>query len=182
VVDESFLHDCDPQVLATLEEWVSVFKRLGARVEHFDTTMWRDAKELFFPLQASEAAALHPEPRDNFDPVIAERLRWGASLSTEQIASLRKRLANFRQESERQLHAFDFLLLPNSPIAELRAGIDHSKTRMTILRYTMPASLLGRPAITLPSRRGAPQLVGRLEADAALLALSAVLATEVQTA
>ncbi len=178
IPEASFLYDCEQEVLATLEQWTVVLQRHGSQIEYFDTAMWRDAKDIFMPLQASEAAALHPEPRDGFEPAIAERLRWGAGLAPEELATLRKRLAAFRQESERILQAFDFLLMPNGPKAELLAGVDHSNTRATILRYTMPVSLLGRPAVTLQSRRGGPQLIGRLGADAELLALSAGLANE----
>lgn len=178
IPEASFLYDCEQEVLATLEQWTLVLQGHGAHVEYFDTAMWRDAKDIFMPLQASEAAALHPEPRDGFEAAIAERLRWGSTLAPEEIVTLRDRLTAFRQESERALQAFDFLLMPNSPKPELLAGVDHSNTRATILRYTMPVSLLGRPAVTLRSHRGAPQLVGRLGADAELLALSSGLANE----
>jgi len=176
--DESFLYDCEPEVVATLGAWASTLRSRGAEIGRFDTTMWNDAKDIFVPIQASEAAALHPEPRDIFEPVIAERLRWGASRTSDELRALQRRLVAFRQESEKRLQSFDFLLLPNSPIAELQAGADHSATRATILRYTMPVSLLGRPAVTLQSRRGAPQLVGKPGADSELLALSATLADD----
>jgi Asp-tRNA(Asn)/Glu-tRNA(Gln) amidotransferase A subunit family amidase len=176
VVDESFLHDCEDEVLAALEHWAILFQQRGAQVARFDAAIWRDAMKLYVPLQASEAAALHPEPRDGFEPAIAERLRWGASLVPAELAELRTRLSSFRQESERQLAAFDVLLLPCCPVEELRAGEDHSGARLRILRYTTPVSLLGWPAVTLPSRRGGPQLVGKLGKDAELLALSAALA------
>jgi aspartyl-tRNA(Asn)/glutamyl-tRNA(Gln) amidotransferase subunit A len=176
LVDESFLHDCEDEVLAALEHWATVLKQRGAQVARFDTAIWREAMELYVPMQANEAAVLHPEPRDGFEPVIAERLRWGGSLAPNELTELRKRLANFRHESERQLAAFDVLLLPCSPMAELRAGEDHSRTRIRILRYTTPVSLLGWPAVTLPSRRGGPQFVGKRGSDAELLALSAALA------
>lgn len=179
--DESFLFDCEAEVFAALDEWASLFRSLGAQIERFDTSIWRNAKEIFPPLQANEAAALHLEPRDIFDPIIAERLRWGASLKPAELATLREMLVAFRQQSEHQLQNFDLLLLPNTPIGELRANVDHSNTRARILRYTMPISLLGRPAITLPGRRGAPQLVGKLNTDAALLALTAALAENTAT-
>lgn len=180
VADESFLYDCEEEVLASLGNWVALLRRCGAQVVRFDTAMWRNAMELYVPLQASEAAALHPEPRDGFEPAIAERLRWGAALTPAEIADLRKRLTDFRRESEQRLKDFDVLLLPSCPMAELRAGEDHSGSRIRILRYTTPVSLLGRPAVTLPSRRGGPQLVGRLSGDAELLALSAALAEDAQ--
>jgi aspartyl-tRNA(Asn)/glutamyl-tRNA(Gln) amidotransferase subunit A len=164
------------EVLGALEEWKARFQRLGAQIASFDTSIWRDAMELYVPLQASEAAALHPEPRDGFESNIAERLRWRASIAPEELAAMRRRVTDFRQVSERQLEAFDVLLLPCCPTPELRAGEDHSRARLRILRYTTPMSLLGWAAVTLPSRRGGPQLVGRLGSDAQLLALSAVIA------
>lgn len=97
-------------------------------------------------------------------------------LTRRSFAALRRRLTDFRQESERQLEAFDVLLLPCCPTPELRAGEDHSRARLRILRYTTPISLLGWPAVTLPTRRGGPQLVGKLGSDAQLLALSAAIA------
>lgn len=173
---ESFLFDCEHDVLATYDEWINIFKSRGAIVDFFDTAMWSDTKEIFVPIQASEAATLHPEPRDGFDPVIAERLRGGAGLPAQELRTLRDRLSTFRKDCEHKLQRFDYLLLPNTPISELHARSDHSQTRTKILRYTMPASLLGWPAITLQSKRGAPQLIGKLNADAELLALSAQLA------
>ena len=169
------LHDCEAEVLTALEDWAAALERQGARITRFDTAMWLDAMEIYAPLQASEAAALHPEPRDGFEPVIAERLRWGASLPPEELARLRTRLNSFREKSEQRLDGFDVLLMPCCPVAELRAGEDQSGSRLRILRYTTPVSLLGRPAVTLPGR-GGPQLIGRLGADAELLAISAALA------
>jgi Asp-tRNA(Asn)/Glu-tRNA(Gln) amidotransferase A subunit family amidase len=176
IADPAFLYDCEDEVLTALEAWKARLVRVGANLEEFDTVIWHDAMELYAPLQASEAAGLHPEPRDGFEPVIAERLQWGASLSSHEIAALRTRLDRFRRESERQLARFDFVLLPCCPMSELRAGEDHSEARVRILRYTTPISLLGWPAVTLPSRRGGPQLVAKLGSDAQLLALSAALA------
>lgn len=175
VADESFTHECEKDVRNALEHWAAVLRQQGAQVATFDTEMWRDTSEIFIRLQASEAAALHPEPRDFFEPAIRERLQWGAAITPDEVAKLRKRLASFQQESEHQLEPFDFLLLPNCPMAQLRAADDHSRTRARILRYTTPVSMLGRPAVTLPSRRGGPQLVGQRGRDAELLALSAAL-------
>jgi Asp-tRNA(Asn)/Glu-tRNA(Gln) amidotransferase A subunit family amidase len=173
VVGAEFLHDCEPEVLAELERWIRIFGASGAIVERFDAAMWGESMEIFTPIQASEAAALHPEPRDVFELAIAERLRWGAGISAAEIDDLRGRLSDFRRRNEERLAGFDVLMLPSSPVAELRAGEDQSGARARILRYTSPISLLGWPAVTLPSRRGAPVLVGKMGWDEELLALSA---------
>jgi len=56
-------------------------------------------------------------------------------------------------------------------------GDDHTIARTAILRYTTPISLAGLPAVTLPFPGGVGlQLVGPLNSDARLLALSTALA------
>jgi len=176
VPDAAFFHDCESEVLAALEEWCRVLAGLGARVERFDAAMWGGAFEILAPIQASEAAALHPEPRDVFEPVIAERLRWGAGLSAGEVDGFRERLTAFREQSAERLAGFDVVLLPASPVVELHVGEDQTGARVRILRYTAPMSLLGWPVVTLPNSVGGPQLVGKMGWDAELLALSAAMA------
>ena len=168
-----FMEDCEAEVLETLEGWIAVLRGMGADVRRFDGEMWRGAMEIFAPIQASEAAKLHPEPRDGFEAAIAERLRWGAGISEAEIDGLRGRLGEFRRVSEERLRGFDVVLMPCTPTAALKAGDDQSGARARILRYTTPVSLMGWPAVTLPGGRGAPQLVGKAGGDARLLALSA---------
>ncbi|HVG25999.1 MAG TPA: amidase, partial [Acidobacteriaceae bacterium] len=67
VPHEPFLEDCDPEVITALNAWADHLALLGATVERFDAGLWANAMQLFAPIQASEAAALHPEPRDIFD-------------------------------------------------------------------------------------------------------------------
>jgi Asp-tRNA(Asn)/Glu-tRNA(Gln) amidotransferase A subunit family amidase len=176
VVGSEFLFDCEAEVVRELDRWMEVLENSGAVVKRFDAGMWGEAMEIFAPIQASEAAALHPEPRDIFEPAIAERLRWGAGISAAEVVALRGRLDDFRVRSEERLAEFDVLLMPSCPVTELCVGEDQSGARGKILRYTTPVSLLGWPTVTLPSRRGAPLLVGKMGSDAELLALSAKLA------
>ena len=176
VPSAEFLHDCEPEVLETLQRWMDVLQSEGAVVERFDAAMWAESMDIFAPVQASEAEALHPEPRDGFEPAIAERVGWGAALGTAAVSTMRDRWRAFQQKSEERLAAYDYVLMPAAPVAELRAGEDHSGARARILRYTTPISLLGWPAVTLPSERVGPQLAGKLEDDARLLALSVELA------
>lgn len=176
VPNAEFLHDCELEVMAVLEGWIAVLLAEGATVERFDASPWAEAMEIFAPIQASEAAALHPESRGVFELAIAERLRWGAGLSADAVGSLRARMEGFRRRSEELLAGFEFMLMPSAPVTELRAGEDHSGARARILRYTSPVSLLGWPAVTLPGHYGGPQLIAKMDRDAELLAVSVCLA------
>ena len=55
-VGETFLHDCEADVLAAYAVWKHRLSQHGAELEHFDTAFWSESKEIFMPIQASEAA------------------------------------------------------------------------------------------------------------------------------
>jgi aspartyl-tRNA(Asn)/glutamyl-tRNA(Gln) amidotransferase subunit A len=171
----SFFHDCEPAILETLAHYQSVFLDQGDQIETFDPTLWNDALAIIAPLQASEAAALHHGLFHHFEPVIADRMRWGASISPAELTTLRQRLADFRLHTYALFDRFDYLLLPCAPMANLVAGADQTETRARILRYTSPISLTGLPTVALPGQSGGLQLVAPLNTDATLLALSATL-------
>jgi Asp-tRNA(Asn)/Glu-tRNA(Gln) amidotransferase A subunit family amidase len=175
IPDAAFLHDCEPDVLQTLELRRRAFEAAGARVEEFDAAWWDRAVGIFAPIQASEAAALHRGHFAEFEPAIAERLAGGEVLDAEILADLHFELAAFRARMASLLERFDDLLLPCAPMSALAAGVDHAVTRPRILRYTAPMSLAGLPVVALPGAAGGLQLVGRLGRDAELLALSAAL-------
>ena len=175
--DSSFLLDCDADVLATLHRWQSRFNTSHAT---FDAAFWANAISIFAPIQASEAAVLHHGHYNQFEPAIAERLAWGASISSTDLTQLHQQLDAFRASTHALFQTFDYLLLPCAPMSSLDAGADHAQTRARILRYTAPISLAGLPVVTLPSQTprnpaGGVQLVGPLGSDATLLALSAAL-------
>jgi Asp-tRNA(Asn)/Glu-tRNA(Gln) amidotransferase A subunit family amidase len=177
-VDHGFLKDCDTNVFESFESWQMKFRELGASVESFDARCWAEAMEIYAPIQASEAAALHEGYFQHFEPAIAERLAWGASISAAELSRLPQRLMDFRASTDALFEGFDYLLLPCAPMAAIAVGADHAETRARILRYTTPMSLTGLPVVTMPMiRSGSPaggiQLVGPMGSDAALLALSA---------
>jgi aspartyl-tRNA(Asn)/glutamyl-tRNA(Gln) amidotransferase subunit A len=175
VPDVGFLRDCEADVMHTLETRCAQFAERGAKVERFEASGWEHAYEVFAPIQASEAAALHRGHYAEFEPEIGARLMWGAELTRETVTALRVELEAFRAEMAALLERFDVLLLPCSPMSKLVAGADQSATRPRILRYTAPMSLAGLPVVTLPGDAGGLQLVGALGSDAELLALSAAL-------
>jgi Asp-tRNA(Asn)/Glu-tRNA(Gln) amidotransferase A subunit family amidase len=170
-----FLRDTEPEILTLLEAWCGVLADAGATVTRFDASGWENVLEFFAPLQAYEAAGYQRGLFEHFEPAIAERLAWGASFSAEDAVALRKEHAGFRESMRALMERFDFLLLPASPVAALRVGEDHAGARAKILRYTIPMSAAGTPAVTMPGRVGGVQLAGRVGGDAELLALTAVL-------
>jgi aspartyl-tRNA(Asn)/glutamyl-tRNA(Gln) amidotransferase subunit A len=177
VVGGEFLDGCDAEVLETFAAWQSRFQGLGVRVETFEALSWATAMEIYAPIQASEAAVLHAGRFEHFEPAIAARLRWGASIAEEELLRLRRRMMEFRASTYGLFEGFDFVMLPCAPMAAIVAGADHTETRSRILRYTTPMSLAGLPVVTLPMLRegraaGGIQLVGPMGSDAALLALS----------
>jgi Asp-tRNA(Asn)/Glu-tRNA(Gln) amidotransferase A subunit family amidase len=180
-VDDSFLYDCEPDVVAAYAAWKQRLTVKGASRVAVTTEFWSESLEIFAPIQASEAAAIHKGHYQHFEEAIAERLAWGASIPDGELAVYRERLLRFRSRMAELFEEVEFLIVPCAPVSRLRAGEDQSAARKTILRYTTPASLAGVPVVTLPGEHiGAPlgtgvQLVGAPMQDASLLALAAAL-------
>ena len=174
-VGGEFLHDCEPAVLEVYHGWQEKLRRHGAELKEFEPDFWADTREIFGGIQGHEAAEVHKGNFEHFEKPIAERLAWGASLSTATIEDLRKRHVAFRDKIDRVLQQHDFLILPCAPMSALPAGADHSATRLNILRYTSPVSLAGMPAVTLAAPGGGVQLVAARGSDARLLAFAASL-------
>jgi Asp-tRNA(Asn)/Glu-tRNA(Gln) amidotransferase A subunit family amidase len=173
-------------VLAAYAAWKRHLQSAGATLVDFEPAGWQSSTEIYAAIQASEAAAIHrrylAKLEPTLEPRIAERLRWGASLTNPDLDSLRSRHAHFRAAIAALLAQFDFLMLPAAPVNRLRAGDDFTSARPAILRYTTPFSLSGLPVVTLPGEMiDAPfgtgiQLAAPQLEDAGLLAYAANLA------
>jgi Asp-tRNA(Asn)/Glu-tRNA(Gln) amidotransferase A subunit family amidase len=175
IVDEGFLHDCEPDVLAGYKQTITDMESLGLRATPIDVPWWAESSEIFAPIQAWEAAALHAGHFHHFSPAIRERLEWGASVTPTEIASLRARHADFRSRMDDLFAKHELILFPAAPVALLAAGADHSNTRRRLLRYTTPFSLAGAPAVTIPCAAGGMQLGAAHDADEALLQVAALI-------
>ena len=176
IVDDGFLHDCEPEIVDSLRDTVRDLKALGLRGARIGTGWWADSFEIFAPIQASEAARIHEGHFDRFESSIRERLTWGASIGADELVALRQRHEVFRERIDELLTTHQLLLLPATPVARLAAGADHSKTRARLLRYTTPFSLAGVPVVTIPCAAGGMQLAAARGADETLLQLASQLA------
>jgi Asp-tRNA(Asn)/Glu-tRNA(Gln) amidotransferase A subunit family amidase len=180
-VGGDFLHDCEPAVLDAYEARKQHLAEHGATLSSFDTAFWNESPQIYSPIVASEAASIHRGHFQHFEPVIAERLAWGASITATELTSLRSRLEQFRSQVSALFEGFDLLIAPSTPVSKLYAGHDHTESRKAILRYTTPASLAGLPAVTLPGEHiGAAlgtgvQLLAAPMQDSSLLAFASTL-------
>jgi len=199
VLGEDFIHDAEPEVREFYSAQQEALRSSGATLHSIDTSWWSDSLEVFVPIQANEAAHIQRlllnvyrqrksasnvgentsgEDFSVFEAAIAQRLTWGESVPTAEIAALRLRHAAFQAKMDSLLTQYDLLLMPCAPIRQLRADADHSQTRNRILRYTAPISLAGMPAVTIPGVRHPGvglQLAAPRGSDAALLAYAATL-------
>jgi len=180
IVEDSFLEDCDPAVIANLRRCQRELESLGLTAAIVNVDWWSESRDIFAPIQASEAARIHRGHYAEFEASIQQRLEWGASLSSETVAALRQRHSEFRHRMDALLDQHQLLLLPAAPVARLEAGADHSQTRVRLLRYTAPISLAGMPAVTIPfvedrCPAGGMQLIAAREDDARLLAVAAAI-------
>jgi len=177
VVHENFLHDCEPEIVSSYRKTIAHCEALGLRVIPIDVDWWSESSEIFAPIQAWEAAAIHAGHFDQFEPSIRERLQWGAGITPAQIASLRPRHAQFRTRMDELFARYELVMLPAAPVSVLAAGADHTNTRKRLLRYATPFSLAGAPAVTIPCDPGGMQLAAAPGMDEALLQVAALIAT-----
>jgi len=172
-VDGSFLSDCEPQIVDSLRSVVRTLQALGLEGRPIDPDGWEEAAEIFPRLQASEASQVHAGNFDHFEPAIRDRLQWGAGMTSDEIATLRRRHSAFRTRMDDLFAVHDLILLPSASVARLAVGVDHSQTRSRLLRYRAPFSLAGAPTVVIPCEHGGMQLAAARGCDESLLQLAA---------
>jgi Asp-tRNA(Asn)/Glu-tRNA(Gln) amidotransferase A subunit family amidase len=178
VIDDSFLHDCEPEIVEALHAAARELEAQGLRKSTFNPDWWAGAFEVFAPIQAWEAARIHAGHFDQFQPAIRERLEWGARITDAEVATLRDGHAAFNARMDDLFGAHELLLLPATPASRLPAGANHSQTRARLLRYTTPFSLAGVPVVTIPCAAGGVQLAAPRGSDERLLQLAARLGAQ----
>jgi len=174
VLSGDFLDDCDAPVRQALEEWKERLRRVATVKRMEVPAFWFGAWDIYAPIQAAEASAIHAGRYERFEPTIAARLAWGASLSEEQVRNYRQRHAEYREKLRPIFAEFDCVLAPVTPVSRLLAGADHTESRARILRHTTQASLGGLPAVVLPGTCGV-QLMAAQYDDRRLLGMAAKL-------
>lgn len=184
-VPDSFLHDCDPQIVDSYHGMIRELEALGLESHSIDTGWWADSVEIFAPIQAWEASRLHdPKHYHLFQTAIRERLEWGARHTPAEMAALRKRHAEFRDRMDELFAAYELLLMPSAPVLKISPGEGETQknTRTRLLRYTSPCSLAGVPAVAIPCAHGGMQLAAARDRDESLLAFAGQIGAHRKTA
>ncbi|HVL57735.1 MAG TPA: amidase [Burkholderiaceae bacterium] len=161
--------------------------RGDADVAEVDTPTLPLAWEAYTPIVRAEAAYVHRAALaaggEGFSDAVSAPLRAGSELSAQRYLDAMSQREQVRSELDALLAGHDALILPTSAVAPPLRGqtdVDVAAGRMTVreavLGQTLPFSLVGLPALSLPAgdADGLPmglQVVGRRDRDASLLAL-----------
>ena len=178
IIADSFLEDCEPQVMASFRSAIRELESLGLEARTIDPEWWSESRDIFARIQAWEAARLHAGYFDRFQPAIRERLEMGARITPSEIAALRQPHADFNARMDDLFAAHQLIMFPCAPVARLAAGADHSQTRAHLLRYTTPFSLAGVPVVAVPCAPGGMQIAAQRGCDEALVQLAARLGAQ----
>jgi Asp-tRNA(Asn)/Glu-tRNA(Gln) amidotransferase A subunit family amidase len=178
VVAESFLHDCEPEIIASYRSAIRELESLGLEARIINPEWWSQSRDIFSRIQSWEAARLHEGHFDRFGAAIRERFEMGAQIKPEEIAALRRQHSEFNARMDDLFAAQQLIMFPCAPVSRLAAGADHSKTRANLLRYTTPFSLAGVPAVAIPCSRGGMQIAAPRSSDEALVQLAALLGAQ----
>lgn len=112
------------------------------------------ALEAYHTIVALEAWEVHRDWaerfHDRYDPAVWLRLNRKHALTPAQIESAKSTLARVREVWSDHFHAFDFLVLPATPTPAPTKAECTPEMRNRILTLTAPASLGGRPVLTVP--------------------------------
>jgi aspartyl-tRNA(Asn)/glutamyl-tRNA(Gln) amidotransferase subunit A len=145
----------------------------------------------YSPIVRAEGAHVHREvlndahaPGAGFSDLVLPALQLGQKVTAQEYLEARQTRREVRNELDMLLHDYDVMLLPTSPIvAPLRGQTDVQveggmmSVREAVLGQTLPFSMCGLPAISVPMGllKGMPiglQIVGARGKDTQVLAFA----------
>jgi aspartyl-tRNA(Asn)/glutamyl-tRNA(Gln) amidotransferase subunit A len=203
---EYFAAGLDPEVEAAVRAAVKEYERLGAKVVELSLPHTRYALATYYLIASAEASsnlgrydgvrfghrtaeasglrAMYEKSRsEGFGPEVKRRILLGtyalaAGYYDAYYLKAQKVRTLVRREFEEALGQVDALISPTSPVPAFKLGEKSDPLSMYLMDVlTIPASLAGLPALSLPcgfTRAGLPiglQLIGRPFAEATVLQL-----------
>lgn len=118
------------------------------------TQAFAAAPAIYGDIVAAEAWTTHRSWADthraSYDPAVWPRLSRGATLDPAVVATARAGHAQVKAVWDAFFADHDFLVLPATPRAALTKADCTAANRQRLLALTTPASLAGRPVLTVP--------------------------------
>jgi aspartyl-tRNA(Asn)/glutamyl-tRNA(Gln) amidotransferase subunit A len=144
------------------------------RIRHIDPDAidWSALRRAALLMVEREGAAVHAallaDPRSAISPGLRKALTFGRDADEQRLGKAREQLQYFGKAIEAWFEKADVVALPATPQTAFAFGGPVPDNQAD---YTVPASVLGLPAISVPRASGpGVQLVGRRGADALVLA------------
>jgi len=170
----------DPEVLNAVRETAKVFESKGCKIEKVNVDWMRDAALANKTMTQSDGAAVHrdrlKEHPELFGDDIRRRLEDGTKTTSTEYILARRTQAEVTKRCELFFEAYDFLIVPTTPIAAPSIeGHDAVEQAGRLTRFTAPFNLTGLPALSIPcgfTSEGLPigmQIIARAWGDAKVL-------------
>ena len=175
-----FIETSDPEVLNAVREAAKVFESKGCKIEKVNVDWMRDAALANKTMTQSDGAAVHrdrlKEHPELFGDDIRRRLEDGTKTTSTEYILARRTQAEVTKRCELFFEAYDFLIVPTTPIAAPSIeGHDAVEQAGRLTRFTAPFNLTGLPALSIPcgfNSEGLPigmQIIARAWGDAKVL-------------
>ncbi len=184
-----FTDDLDPEMAALLAACHARLGELGCTLVSIAIPAFGEAAQLYPVILGAEAASIHGawlrERPGDYAPQVRGRLLAGLRIpGADYVTALRARAGLLRRVMEEVFSRVDAIAAPvwSRPPPRI-ADVEHetvpqaARTVSGVLRATLPANVLGLPALALPvgmTSAGVPagaQLIGKPWSDPLLLAL-----------
>lgn len=159
------LDDLDQPTATAFERTLMLLAEAGAVLTHTQAPSLRTGGLIV----AAEAYAWHAARLDehgaNYDPQVHRRVLSGAKVSAATYLDSLAARAALQRETDRAFAAYDAIVAPTTPCIaprfdEVASNLDFDRVNAQLLRNTVFANMLDRPAISLPCHQPGDAPVG----------------------
>lgn len=174
-----FFEECDPEVIAHVEQALEVFRHLGATVEEIMLPDMHAARAAGSVILFSEAAAYHAadlrQRPEAFSDEVRTLLEMGGLFTAVQLLQAQRLRRHLTAETIKALASFDAMVMPTSPVPATPITPDPPGHASLRPKNTIPFDCISLPAISIPcgfTAEGLPvglQIVGKPFDEAGVL-------------
>jgi aspartyl-tRNA(Asn)/glutamyl-tRNA(Gln) amidotransferase subunit A len=176
-----FFDDIDPDLKASLEKAIGIYRDLGVEVVEVDLGDVENAQQMLgFRIILADAYAVHEEQlrvrRHDYGQDLLIRYDLGKDVTGAQYSEALRWIESFTQRLEATWKSVDALLHPTVPFGAPQAqGMDYANAIRAIPKFTCVYAAAGVPALALPCGFSAQGMPLSMELAAAPFAEETVL-------